>query len=116
MSLCVHVYVCVHVGVYVCLYVLTFLSERLLLLFLLPLGQCLPGSLVSHEVLQLPHLGQPLQGLPQQVGAVIQDHVAELQVHVLPSGSPLGVVGGVNGGLASCKGLPALPVRHHIKT
>jgi len=51
------------------------------------------------------HLGQFLQGFTQQVGAVIDDHVAELQVHMLPLSSPPGI----RGAPASCQGLPALP-------
>ena len=51
------------------------------------------------------HLGQFLQGFTQQVGAVIDDHVAELQVHMLPLSSPPGI----RGAPASCQSLPTLP-------
>lgn len=51
------------------------------------------------------HLGQFLQGFTQQVGAVIDDHVAELQVHMLPLSSPPGI----RGAPASCQSLPGLP-------
>ncbi len=51
------------------------------------------------------HLGQFLQGFTQQVGAVIDDHVAELQVHMLPLGSSPGI----RGAPASCQSLPGLP-------